>query len=66
MEIKDHHEHHYEPGLKDTAEKPATVDKALRKKVQRFKEQQSEPMRFDMVARRAKISLFMEDAKETD
>ena len=66
MEIKDHHEHHYEPGLKDTAEKPATVDKSLRKKVQRFKEQQSEPMRSDVVARRAKSCFVVEDAKATD
>jgi len=26
MELKDHYEHHYEPDIKDAAEKPATVD----------------------------------------
>ena len=49
MQMKDHYQHHYESGVKAGAEKPAMVDTAQRKKVQTVQEQQSEPMRADIV-----------------
>jgi hypothetical protein len=68
MAIKDHYEHDYEPDIKDedAAEKKLTVDNPLWTEVQRVKEQQSEPMRSDIVARKSKICFFVEDAKVTD